>query len=77
MEGKEEEKVNQKHSKESKLNNAETDVVELIKNKFTRNTASPFINKSKHWEDKEHWNIPEDIQANIRNNLEFLAPSNI
>jgi hypothetical protein len=35
--------------------------VELIKNKYTKNIASPFVSQSKVWDDNEHWQIPEDI----------------
>ena len=55
----------------------ELEEVELIQNKFTKNIASPFINKSKNWDDKEHFAIPQDLQANILNNLGFMQPSNI
>jgi superfamily II DNA/RNA helicase len=67
----------EEEEKQSKGIKGETEEVELIQNKFTKNIASPFINKSKNWDDQEHWNIPEDIQSNIRNNLGFLQPSNI
>ena len=55
----------------------EQETVELIKNKYTKNIANPFINKSKNWDDKDHWAIPEDLQQNILSNLGFMQPSNI
>jgi hypothetical protein len=44
--------------------------VELIQNKHTRNTASPFINQSKSWDDEE-LAIPEDLKENIIKQLGF------
>jgi len=49
----------------------------LIKNKYTANLASPFINHSQQWENKEHFDIPEDIQKNIVDKLGFIKPSTI
>ena len=54
-----------------------TEAVELIKNKFTPNIASPFINHQKSWDDEEHFKIPDDIRKNIEDLLKFSKPSNI
>ena len=49
--------------------------VELIKNKFTQNTASPFVSQSKSWDDVDHFQMPPDIQSNVVNELGFAKPS--
>ena len=49
--------------------------VELIQNKFTENVTSPFISKSNIWEDKEVFDMPEDLLSNIVNELGFKKPS--
>ena len=54
-----------------------TQTIELIKNKFTTNIASPFINHSKSWDNEEHFTIPEDFQKNIVDKLGFSKPSGI
>ncbi len=39
--------------------------VKKMKNKFTRNVLSPFINQQRNWEDEEHFKIPPEIIAGI------------
>ena len=73
----EEEKKGSGYSAPLSGSKVEQETVELIKNKYTKNIASPFINKSKNWDDKDHWAIPEDLQQNILSNLGFMQPSNI
>ena len=58
----EEEKKGSGDSAQLSGSKVEQETVELIKNKYTKNIASPFINKSKNWDDKDHWAIPEDLQ---------------
>jgi actin-related protein len=51
-------------AKHEKLNEGEkgvTNEIELIKNKYTKNLASPFINHVKNWDDEEYFHIPEVI----------------
>lgn len=77
MESKPEEETKQKHEQLDEINKDATDQVELIKNKFTDNIASPFINQSKSWSDETQFQIPEDIRRNIEDELNFVKPSNI
>jgi len=50
--------------------------VELMQNKHIRNTASPFINQSKTWDDEE-LGISAELKKNIIEELGFLKPSRI
>lgn len=56
---------------------AEQSNVEIVQNKFIKQTASPFINHQKSWDNEDHFKIPEDIQNNIVDNLGFIKPSGI
>jgi superfamily II DNA/RNA helicase len=51
--------------------------IELIKNKHTKNIASPFINHKKTWESEESYQIPQDLIKNIEDVLGFIKPSTI
>lgn len=62
MESKEEAKT-QKLEKQNSTTHK--DEVELIKNKWTKNIASPFLNHQKTWDDENHFKIPDDIRKNI------------
>lgn len=78
MEAKPEEEVKEKHEKLKEGGGVETQQEIVIPdNKHIKNTASPFLSKSKAWSDEEHFSIPADILANIENNLNFKTPSNI
>jgi|DEB0MinimDraft_12_1074336.scaffolds.fasta_scaffold73907_1 superfamily II DNA/RNA helicase len=72
MESKEESKTAETQPKQAIEEGAE-----LIKNKFTKNIASPFINHQKSWDDENHFKIPDDIRKNIEDGLGFSKPSNI
>lgn len=39
--------------------------MEVVQSKWIGNIASPFLNKSKNWDDEQHWKISEDIRTNI------------
>ena len=73
--------INQKIKMESNApeqkENVEQEEVELTQNKWIANVASPFLNKSKDWDDKEAFGIPEDIAKNIVDELGFKFPSKI
>lgn len=70
------EEVQQKHDKLVEDKNT-IDEVEVVKSKWIANIASPFLKKSKSWDDETIWKIPEDIRNNIVDNLGFLCPSGI
>lgn len=78
MEATAQEETKQKHEKLTEGEAGTQEEVILPQNKFIKNTASPFLSKSKVWTDQEHFGkIPEDILANIENEVQFKTPSNI
>jgi superfamily II DNA/RNA helicase len=38
---------------------------------------SPFVNQSREWDDKQYFNIPEDILKGIKEELQWENPSRI
>ena len=60
----EESKVGDGGPKHSQITETK-DEVEIVENKHIKNTASPFINETKSWDD-ENLTIPEDIKNNIK-----------
>lgn len=66
-----------KHETLQETGKDQQDEVELVKNKFSKNLASPFISRGKSWENEEHFQIPKDILQNIIDELGFQKPSAI
>jgi len=51
--------------------------VKIIKNKFTRNIASPFISEQRDWSDENHFKLTEELCKGIIDGNEFAKPSRI
>jgi hypothetical protein len=65
------EEITKKHETLQEATKDTADEVELVKNKFSKNLASPFISRGKSWDNEEHFQIPKDILQNIIDELGF------
>ena len=50
--------------------------IEIVESKFIKNDASPFLNNDRDWDNKDHFNMPEDIKDNLMT-MGFKKPSRI
>ena len=81
IEEKKEEKKEVKKEEQKHYNLAEEkkdviDEIEIVDNKYIKNEMSPFINNDRDWDNKDHFNIPDDIKDNLIN-MGFKKPSRI
>jgi hypothetical protein len=65
-----------KHEKLAEGNKDVVDEIEIVQSKYIKNDASPFINIDRDWDNKDHFNIPDDIKDNLMA-MGFKKPSMI
>ena len=62
---------------EEKKDNLNTGEIKILKNKYTRNIASPFISQQRDWTESDHFKLTPELLKGIVDENEFGKPSKI
>ena len=74
-------KTQEETKNSSSTTDAKSTVLEVEKTQFNtkikQKMKSPFVNQSRQWDDKQYFDIPEDILKGIKEELQWDNPSRI